>query len=70
MKTVVCIEVEHDRPIQNLANLIAGRAWSVSGVKGAEVMRAEQPGVDLHQLQRAGFSAAEIALGVAEVVRG
>lgn len=71
MRTVVCIEVEHDRPIPHLENLIAGRAWSIGGVVGAEVMRAEQPArVDLHRLERAGFSHAEIALGLSEVVRG
>lgn len=71
MKTVICIEVEHDRPLPQLANLIAGRAWSIGGVTGAEVMRAEVPmRVDLGSLERAGFSHAEIALGNTEVVRG
>lgn len=70
MKTVICIEVEHDRPIPQLANLIAGRAWSIGGVCGAEVMEAQRPPADVHHLQRAGFSPAEIALGVTEVVRG
>lgn len=70
MKTIVCIEIEHDKPITALENLVAGRAWTIGGVKGAEVMRAEQPKLDVHRLQRAGFTEGEIALGVTDVVRG
>lgn len=70
MKTVICIEVEHDRPIPALANLVAGRTWSIDGVKGAEVMQPQRPGGDLGFLHRAGFSSGEIALGMTDVVRG
>ena len=70
MKTVICIEVEHDRPIVALANLVAGRAWLIDGVRGAEVMVPEVRRPDLNQLQRAGFTPTEIALGMTEVVRG
>lgn len=67
MKTIVCIEVEHDRPIPKLENLIAGRAWSIDGVKAAEVMRPDAPGE--RRLRDMGFSHDEIRLGMGEVVR-
>lgn len=70
MKTVICIEVQHDRPIPRLASLVAGRAWTIGGVVSAEVMVPEHLQTDLHRLQRAGFSPQEIALGLTEVVRG
>ena len=38
MKSIVVLEVEHDRPIPNLEALIAGRAWSIDGVKAAEIV--------------------------------
>jgi hypothetical protein len=68
MKTVVCIEIEHDRPIPALANLVAGRAWTINGVTGAEVMEAQKP-FAVQALRSAGFNESEIALGMTEVVR-
>lgn len=38
MKTFVLVEVTHSKPIDNLAALIAGRAWTIDGVEGAEVI--------------------------------
>lgn len=74
MRTVVCIEVEHDKPIPALANLIAGRAWTIGGVTAAEVMVPETysatQGAEVNRLQRQGFTMSEIALGLTEVVRG
>lgn len=67
MKTLVILEIEHARPIRELANLIAGRAWSIQGVRKAEVVTS--PSMSSEQLQDAGFTLAEISLGAAEVVR-
>lgn len=70
MKTIVTIEVEHDRPIPEIANMVAGRAWSINGVRRAEVVPAEIVEVCVIDLSAAGFTRDEIALGRSEVVRG
>ncbi len=36
--TRVTIEVIHTKPLPHLAEMIAGRAWSIDGVKGSEVI--------------------------------
>lgn len=65
-RTLVIIEVEHRRPIPKLANLIAGRAWSIDGVIRAEVAPS---GLHPAQLQEEGFTLSEISLGAEEVHR-
>ena len=65
MKTVVTIEVIHSKPIPELANIIAGRAYTLDGVINAEPLE-----LSVQQLEAHGFTAAEIALGQQdEVVR-
>lgn len=66
MKTLITIEVEHSKPIPQLASMIAGRAYTIDGVKDANVL----PVAPLADLMAQGFSPSEIALGLAEVVRG
>lgn len=68
MKTLVIIEIEHRKPIPALANLIAGRAWSIDGVAKAEVVHS--PSLCAGELQDQGFTLAEIMLGAQEVCRG
>jgi hypothetical protein len=68
MKTVIVLEIEHRKPIPQLANMIAGRAWSIAGVSGAELLPVNG-GTD-RDLRDQGFTAGEIALGHTEVVRG
>jgi hypothetical protein len=64
MKTIVTVEVTHSKPIPHLADMIAGRAWTIGGVKSAEVIPAAGTGeLRVEQLQDEGFSLAEIALG-------
>lgn len=36
MKTVLILTVEHPKPMPDLTDLIAGRAWSIQGVEAAE----------------------------------
>jgi hypothetical protein len=67
MKTLVIIEVDHSQPITALANLIAGRAYTISGVSNAEVVSAPSMSTDV--LKEAGFTLAEIRLGMQEVAR-
>jgi hypothetical protein len=67
MKTLVIIEIEHRAPIRALANMIAGRAYTISGVTSAEVFKS--PTLAPEQLQEEGFTLAEIALGMGEVHR-
>lgn len=64
MKTRVTVEIEHDRPLPHFAEMLAGRAWTMPGVKHAEVVPPE------HYTDSQGFTAAELALGRDEVVRG
>jgi hypothetical protein len=67
MITIVSIEITHKKPIPNLADLIAGRAYTIQNVVDANVI-GDQP-QDVLELQRAGFTAEEIALGATEVHR-
>lgn len=66
MKTVIVIEIEHTKPIPALANLMAGRAWTIPGVDRADVLPCnEEAG------RPAGlFTDQELMLGRYEVVRG
>jgi hypothetical protein len=67
MKTLILIEVIHRKPIPALANLIAGRAYTIDGVVNAEPF--ESPFSTGDQLQAQGFTLQELALGSMEVVR-
>jgi hypothetical protein len=66
MRTIVIVEVIHSKEIHALADKIAGRAWTLDGVRYATAHVDEKTVADLEQ---AGFSMAEIALGAQEVVR-
>lgn len=67
MKQVITILVETSRPIPVLANMIAGRAYTIDGVTNAEpyALRPLTP----DELAGRGFTMAEIALGLQEVHR-
>lgn len=67
MKTLVILEIDHRKPLPFLANMIAGRAYTIDGVTNAEPFRS--PSLGQHALQEAGFTLEEIALGQQEVVR-
>jgi hypothetical protein len=66
VKTIVIVEVIHTHPIPDLADKIAGRTWTLDGVRYATAMVDEKTVADLEQ---AGFSMEEIALGMQEVAR-
>jgi hypothetical protein len=66
MKTIVIVEIVHDKPITDLADRIAGRAWTLQGVRYATAHVDEKTVADLEQ---AGFSLAEISLGAQDVAR-
>ena len=65
MKTVITLEIEHSKPIPHLADMVAGRAWSIDGVRHAEVA-GEAGRVALPAL---GSTREEMDLGRREVVR-
>lgn len=67
MKTLVVVEVHHDRDLPDLANKIAGRAYTLDGVRNAEAWVHKDT---VAELERAGFTLAEISLGATDVVRG
>ena len=66
MKSIVIVEVIHTHPIPDLADKIAGRTWTLNGVRYATASVDERTVADL---ETAGFSMAEIALGMQEVAR-
>lgn len=43
MKSIVTIVVEHDKPISDLANRIAQRAYTIDGVSNATQQGPAQP---------------------------
>lgn len=65
MRSVIVIEIEHKQPIPHLADMVAGRAWSINGVSRAEVVQQRTP----QELEAMGFTMAEIALGAQDVAR-
>ena len=67
MRTLLIIEVTHDRPIPSLAQMVAGRAYTINGVRNAEPVAS--PYDDRKQLTDQGFTLDEIRLGAMEVVR-
>lgn len=68
MKSIIVIEVEHDTPVPNLAGLVAGQAFTISGVCGCRELRSD-PRQAVQELRDAGFTFDEIALGMREVAR-
>lgn len=66
-RTLVILEIEHSQDIPALANLIAGRAYTIAGVENAEPVGS--PYDDRKQLLDQGFTLEEIRLGAMEVVR-
>jgi hypothetical protein len=67
MKSLIIIEVIHRKPITNLAQMVAGRTYNIEGVINAEPLVS--PFLTPDQLQREGFTLAELALAHGEVVR-
>jgi hypothetical protein len=68
MKTLVMIEVDHSKPIPALANMVAGRAYTISGVTNAQIVALPSQ-ASTRELQEQGFTLAEISLGATDVVR-
>ena len=66
MKTIVVIEITHEKHIPDLANKVATRAYTLDGVRDTTGWVHNEAIADL---QRAGFSLAEISLGASEVER-
>lgn len=71
MKTLVLIEVEHRYDIPHLADMVAGRAYTIAGVTNADTVQLDQiPVMTFDQLRGMGFSLEEISLGSQDVERG
>jgi hypothetical protein len=67
VKTLIVLEIDHRKPIPALANMVAGRAYTIDGVTNAEPYKLRALTYD--ELHGIGFTEAEIALGSQEVVR-
>lgn len=48
MQTVIVLVIKHDRPILDLPELVAQRAWTIDGVSSADVLTEDSPWPDLH----------------------
>jgi hypothetical protein len=72
MKTIVILEIDHSMDIPALGEMIAGRAYTISGVSNAEFVKdlAALPVVSHERLQAMGFTLEEISLGSQDVERG
>lgn len=55
MKTLVILEIDHERPIEHLANLIAGRAYTLPNVRDVQIMRTSKAS----ETEDHGFALAE-----------
>jgi hypothetical protein len=66
MKTIIVLEVIHRKPIPELANMVAGRAYNIDGVINAEPYVS--PFATMEELLAQGFTPAEIALGIGREV--
>lgn len=65
MKTIVILEITHAKPITALANMIAGRAYSIDGVKDSQVVKLA---LEDDRSDMAQFTPRELSLGAGEVV--
>jgi hypothetical protein len=78
MKTILTLSIEHDKPIPHLADMVAGRAYTIDSVRDVGVCEGRaapkitfrQAGPEVVELLQAGFTLAEIRLGATEVERG
>ena len=61
MRTFILLAIDHRKPIPELANMIAGRAYTIDGVTDAVELKQEE--LTPEQLQAQGFSLEELALG-------
>lgn len=66
MRTVIVVEVHHSKPLPHLADMVAGRAYTIDGVTNAEVVKDNQRSLSVEELQALGFSMEEISLGCEE----
>jgi hypothetical protein len=44
LKTLVIIEIDHNKPLPDLADLVAQRAWTLSGVNNVELINQQTIG--------------------------
>lgn len=63
MQTKIMVTVDHDKPLPDLVDLVAGRAWTIDGVRCAEAKQV----APLHVVQPLiaklnGSSAADLNL--------
>lgn len=67
MRTILILEIEHRKPIPALANMVAGRAYTIDGVTNAQPFRS--PAANDVNLEPAGFTLSELSLGSQDVHR-
>lgn len=65
MFTTIVLEIEHTKPMP-LAEMVAGRAWSIDGVVSVELRDPPQDS----SKDKDGFTKRELSLGAGEVVSG
>lgn len=78
MKTLITLEIDHTKALPLLADMVAGRAYTIDGVRDVRItegkavpkMTFRQAGPEVVELLQEGFTLAEIRLGLTEVERG
>ncbi len=67
LTTTVTVVIQHDKPIEGLAEKVAARAWSIDGVQFTDV--AHGPGTDYQRVLQdiARAHAEEVRLGMHQV---
>lgn len=68
MKTMIVIEVHHVKEIPHLADMVAGRAYTIDGVRDAQGVSL--PRFKVTDRDEHGFTSRELSLGAGEVFSG
>jgi hypothetical protein len=64
--TYLIVEVKHDKDLPLLPDMVAGRAYTIDGVRDAAAWVSND---EAQELRRAGFTLQEISLGAQDLVR-
>lgn len=49
MQTKIMLTVEHDKPLPDLVDLVAGRVWTIDGVRSAEASQMAPQSMNRHE---------------------
>lgn len=67
MQTQILVTVDHFKPITNLVDLVAGRAWSIDGVTNTQAVYCSAGHLPTHDEPEAGEEFVYTASGWVEL---